>query len=98
MITADIVERSSNLTDDYTERLDAFVNGLVPAMLSDAEYAARTSAVMIALNRQLARCAIAFGDVHGVTPEAMTTLVHGQFARNLKTCLAAVQGQGTTIN
>ena len=92
-----VAERSSDLTEEYTRQLDEFVNTLVPPMLSNSEYAARTSALMIALNRELARCAAAFGEVHGVTPEQMTSLIGSQFARNFETSLAAVRGQGNSI-
>lgn len=67
--------RSSDLVDEYTATLTEFANGLVPPYLDNAEYAARTSALMIALNRQLARCAVAFGEAHQVDPEAMLQLV-----------------------
>lgn len=94
---ASITERSSELVDEYTRRLDLFTNGLVPPMLDNAEYAARTSALMIALNRQLARCAVAFGQVHQVDPEQMIELVVGQFAGNVAKCASAMEGDGQTV-
>lgn len=93
---AAIVARSSDLVDEYTRRLNNYTDGLVPPFLDNAEYAARTSALMIALNRQLARCAVAFGEAHGVSPEQMIELVTGQFAKNMAVCSAAVDGDGET--
>ena len=90
-----VAERSSDLTAEYTRQLDEFASGLVPPMLSNAEYAARCSALMIALNRELARCAVAFGEAHGITAEQMKALVIGQFQRNYATASAAVRGEGT---
>jgi 16S rRNA C1402 N4-methylase RsmH len=92
-----ITERSSDLVAQYTAELDAFVNGLVPSLLDNAEYAARTSALMIALNRELARCAAAFGEVHGVHPEAMIQLVVVQFSKNFSIALDAMDGQGQSV-
>lgn len=93
---APIVARSSDLVEQYTGRLNDFTNGLVPPFLDNAEYAARTSALMIAFNRQLARCATAFGDAHGVSPEQMIELVTAQFAKNMAMCASAVEGEGAT--
>lgn len=93
---AAIVARSSDLTEEYTRRLGNFTDGLVPPFLDNAEYAARTSALMIALNRQLARCATAFGEVHGVSPEQMINLVVAQFAKNMSVCASAMEGEGET--
>lgn len=93
----EITSRSSDLADDYTAKLDAFVSDLLPAFLDNAEYTARSSALMIALNRQLGRCAAAFGDVHGVSVEDMTALVNGQFANNFRICREAVEGKGATV-
>lgn len=94
---AAVVSRSSDLTEEYTRQLDAFTNRLVPPFLDNAEYAARTSALMIALNRQLARCATAFGQAHEVAPETMIELVIGQFAKNMAVCANAVDGEGETV-
>jgi hypothetical protein len=94
---ASVTARSADLVEEYTAKLDEFVTALVPPFLDNAEYAARTSGLMIALNRQLARCAAAFGEVHGVTPEAMASLVAGQFSRNFQTALGAVQGEGQVL-
>ena len=94
--TAEIVARSTDLVEEYTDHLTRFTNQLVPVFLDNAEYAARTSALMIALNRQLARCATAFGGAHGVGPEQMIELVVGQFAKNMALCGAAMEGEGET--
>lgn len=93
---ADITARSSDLVDDYTAQLDLFTNELVPVFLDNAEYAARTSALMIALNRQLARCAVAFGSTHQIDPEEMIRLVTQQFVKNVAICASAVEGDGET--
>lgn len=93
---AAMMDRSQDLTQQYTVDLDAYVNEHVPITLDNAEYAARCSALMIALNRQLARCAVAFGESNNVTPEAIKTLVGGQFMRNYRMCLDAIQGEGQT--
>ena len=88
-----VAERSADLVHEYTVALDDFVNRLVPPTLSNAEYAARCSGLMIALNRQLARCAAAFGEANGVGPDMMMKLVAGQFTRNYSICLDAVHAE-----
>lgn len=93
---AAVVSRSTELVEEYTDHLTSFVNGLVPPFLDNAEYAARTSALMIALNRQLGRCATAFGEAHGVSPEQMIELVVAQFVKNMAVCAEAVEGEGVT--
>lgn len=98
--TASVAERSSDLVEDYTARLETVIAGLMStntSIISNAEYAARTSALMIALNRQLARCAAAFGEVHGVAPDEMTKLVEAQFGNNFRRCLDAVAGEGQSL-
>lgn len=91
------VERSTDLTDQYTLALDGWVNERVPTCLSNEEYAARCSALMIALNRQLARCAAAFGQANNVEPDAIRTLILGQLSRNYRTCIDALEGKGSAV-
>lgn len=92
-----IGERAEELKADYTERLDAFANELVPPMLSNSEYAARCSALLTALNRELARCAASFGQVQGIDIEEMQTLVVLAFRRNFAICHAALDGAGDSV-
>jgi hypothetical protein len=80
--TETTMERSEELQKEYTAALDKLVNGFAPPTLSNQEYAAVTSALMIALNRELARCAAAFGDVWQISAEDMIALVTAQFAGN----------------
>lgn len=89
--------RSSDLVDEYSATLAEFTNGLMPTFLDNAEYAARTSALMIALNRELARCAVAFGAAHDVAPEVMIQLVNAQFVKNMAICASAVDGDGQMV-
>lgn len=84
-------------TDEYSQRLDGFVNELVPPVLMNDEYAARCSALLIALNRQLARCAASFSQVHAVEPSEMLNLVFAQFHRNFRISLGALEGAGEAV-
>lgn len=94
-----ILERTNVLVDDYTERFDALVNQMVPPTLANHEYAARCGGLMIALNRELARCAATFGEVHGIDEQEMILLVGKQFVKNHELCLATLRGQmnGQTV-
>lgn len=93
----DVQERSSELVEEYAQKLDAFVNELIPSVLDNPEFAARCSALLIALNRQLGRCAAAFGGVYEVSNEEMRELVFGQFDRNFRIALSALGGQGKRV-
>jgi hypothetical protein len=92
-ITA-ILNRTNVLVDDYTETLDELVNRMVPKTLSNEEYAARCGALMIALNRELARCAATFGETHAVDEMTMMKLVGAQFGKNLALCFNALRNEG----
>jgi hypothetical protein len=92
-----IQERSNELVEEYSQKLDEFVNGFIPLTLANEEFAARCSALMITLNRQLARCAAAFGGVYKVDDEEMRSLVFGQFDRNFRISLSALQGEGERV-
>lgn len=94
MTDTTIEERSAELVDDYAQRLDEFVNELIPPVLDNAEFASRCSALLIALNRQLGRCAAAFGDVYQVAPDEIRSLVHGQFERAYRIAREALDGEG----
>jgi hypothetical protein len=93
-----VAEHAVDLTEEYSLKLDAFVDELVPPILTNVEYAARCSALLIALNRQLGRCAASFGEVHQVGPDEMTALVHGQFARNFRISREALDGAGQRVS
>jgi hypothetical protein len=92
-----LVDRAGVLQEEYTEQLGKFVDEIVPPVLDNAEYAARCSALLVALNRQLARCAASMGDVHGIEPAQMAKLVIEQFIGNHNLSLAALQGQGPRL-
>lgn len=93
-----VQDRSTELVDEYCRKLDAFVNEIVPPVIDNAEYAARGSALLIALNRQLARCAASFGEVHGVSEKDMTDLVFMQFLRNIRISHQSLDGAGQRIS
>lgn len=42
-----VQERATALTNDYSQRLDEFVDEIVPPVLDNAEYAARCSALLL---------------------------------------------------
>jgi hypothetical protein len=92
-----IKERSVDLVEEYSAELTAFVDKLVPSLLANDEYAARCSALLIALNRELARCAAAFGEVHQIDPAEIMTLVAEQFSKNHVHALNALRGEGSSV-
>lgn len=91
-----IKDRSADLVEKYSAELTTFVDKLVPPMLMNDEYAARCSALLIALNRQLARCAASFGEVHEIDPEEVMQLVAKLFSQNHVRALNALRGEGQT--
>ena len=93
----EILDRSAQLSQDYSEHLDGIIDAMVPKTLSNEEFVSRCTALMIALNRELARCAAAFGETHEIEPELMMQLVGAQFVKNYGVCLAAIRGEGQTV-
>lgn len=89
--------RASTLADDYTAKLDEMVNGMVPKTLSNHEYAARCGGLMIALSRELARCAATFGETHEIGPQEMIDITGLMFTNHYKVCLDAIRGEGQTV-
>lgn len=92
-----VKERSSELVEEYSAKLTEFTDSLVPSHLMNDEYAARCSALLIALNRQLARCAAAFGEVHQIEPEEIMQLVADLFSQNHIKALNALRGEGGAV-
>jgi hypothetical protein len=83
------------MTDTQSETIDAIKERSVD--LANDEYAARCSALLIALNRELARCAAAFGEVHQIDPAEIMTLVAEQFSKNHVHALNALRGEGSSV-
>lgn len=88
-ITAE--DRVNELVETYGKELDDWANERVPRLLGNGDYAARSAAIMIALNRQLARVSVAFGEAHGVSPSQVSELVMEAFLKNHLRALDAVQ-------
>jgi hypothetical protein len=84
-------DRVNELVDAYGRELDAWANERVPKLISNGEYAARSAAIMIALNRELARVAVAFGEAHDVGPGEVADLILSAFVKNHRLALQAVQ-------
>jgi hypothetical protein len=86
-----VADQATSMVETVSAELDRFVNERVPCILTNAEYATATSALMISLNRQLARCAAAFGEAQGIDPNEMIQLVAAQFDRNYARCLDVIR-------
>lgn len=87
---------TSDMTERFTEELGAFVRERIPSSMTDQAFAAASSSLMIALNRQLAATAVAFGETHRVDPEDVKKLVLVQF-RNNHTRALKVSREGVTV-
>jgi len=94
-----IKQRTELLANTYTVELDAFVNEHVPRTLDNKEYAARCGALMIALSRQLARCAVSFGETHEIERGKMVDMVGNNFVTHYAKALEAVDhGAGGSVH
>lgn len=89
------VRPMADKVDTYTADLGNYVRGQIPRSMPDDEFAAAASALMIALNRQLAYCAAAFGETHGVSADLVRKLVMGQFDRHHATAIDALRNAVT---
>src|SRR5512139_76389 len=74
-----IHEHTSDLVDEYTAEITAWADEKVPPILTNSEYAARTSALVIALSRQLGRAAAAFGEAQQCPSEEVGQMVVTMF-------------------
>jgi hypothetical protein len=92
-----VQSRSIELTNQYTQELGDYCDKRVPPLLDNTEYALSCSSLLIALTRQLGRCAAAFGAANGQTPEDVRTLVFRMFNMNYDRALAAMNGEGETV-
>jgi hypothetical protein len=94
--TAVIRAITDDMTAQYTEELEAWVRERIPESLTDPQFAARSSALMIAIGRQLAAIAAAFGETHLVPSDEVAKLVMGQFRKNHAIAIAAIAA-GQTV-
>lgn len=59
----------------FTKELGVWIKKQMPALMSDTEFAQVSAALMIALSRKIAECAVAFGETHDVPPDQVIATV-----------------------
>ena len=84
-------QHTSGLVEAYTAEITEWADAKVPPILTNAEYAARTSALLIALSRQLGRAAAAFGEAQSVSADEVGELVVSMFAKHHTQSLQAIE-------
>jgi hypothetical protein len=89
--------RAIALTNQFTNELGEYCDAHVSPLLSNAEYAASCSSLLIALSRQLGRCAAAFGKANMQSEEDVRTLVFRMFNKNYDIAMAAIGAEGETV-
>lgn len=96
-----IIEAGSGaavLADQYTRELGDYAKKQLPVTLNNDEYLSRISAMIVALNRMLAEYVVTSCHVHNVAVEQMMSeVISPQFDRNVQHALAAIQGEGSTV-
>jgi hypothetical protein len=90
--------RVDDLLDEYGAFFGNLIDARLPTIIDNGEYAARTAALMITLNRQLARVAAACGEAQQVDDQVIGTLVVGQFAKNHASCVEALRMRDKVLN
>lgn len=90
-MTDQVQDRAVDLADKFTNELGDFVRERIPLIMGNMEFAATSSALMIALNRKLAECAVAFGETHGIDATEIDLLVIQQFQQNHVRALEAAR-------
>jgi hypothetical protein len=93
-----INRRTSDLVDQYDDEFRKLVDGKIVLTLTNDEYAARTAALLISLNRQLSRAAAAFAGSNGVSDEEMLAMVMAQFTSNFAKATAAAAPNSILAN
>jgi hypothetical protein len=80
----------------FTKELDDYVRTSLPVTMTNEEYGRATAAMLLALNRTLATCSVAFGKTHGVDRKRIETHMLINFRDNLTLAYeASEQGAGT---
>jgi hypothetical protein len=100
--TPTMQDKVQELSLAYSKEIGAWCDDKVPPILGNADYAARTSALVIALTRELARAAAAYGEAQDQDSETVGGLILALFTKNhiqaLETIEAARQVEkGETI-
>lgn len=90
-MTDPVQDRSEQLAEAFTAELGSWIRERIPPLMTDAEFAATSSAMMIALNRKLAECAVAFGETHGVDAVELDMMVIKLFQLNHSRALDAAR-------
>lgn len=86
----------SAFAERFTKELDDYVRGELPQTMTNEEYGRATAAMLLALNRTLATCSVAFGKTHGVERKRIEAHMLINFRDNLTLAYdAADQGQAT---
>jgi len=85
------------LADFYTKEIGDYAKKQLPVTLSNDEYMSRISAMIVALNRMLAEYVVTSAHVHGVDLVEMMDLTAQQLIRNINHALAAINGEGSTV-
>jgi hypothetical protein len=95
-IDEDFQQRSIELTNEYTAELTKYCDDRVPPMLDNAEYAARCSALLISMTRQLGRCAAAFAKANNQDQQDVAVMIARMFNKNHQQAIDAL-GEGETV-
>lgn len=79
----------------FTKELDTYIREQLPVTMSNEEYGRGTAAMLLALNRTLATCSVAFGKTHGVERKRIETMMLINFRDNLTMAYDAAEAEGT---
>jgi len=79
----------------FTKELDSYVREQLPVTMPNDEYARATAAMLLALNRTLATCSVAFAKTHGVERKRVETHMLINFRDNLTMAYDAAEREGT---
>lgn len=90
-MTTTLQEHTSDLVDEYTGELGLWLDSKVPPILLNGEYAARTSALLIALSRQIGRVAAAFGSAQNVDDEEVGKMCVAMFTKHQAEALLTIK-------
>lgn len=85
------------LADRYTQEIGDLCKKVLPVTLSNDEYLTRISAIIVALNRMLAEYVVTSAHVHNCDMTEMMDLTATQLVRNINKAMAAIQGEGSTV-
>lgn len=92
-VNEQVKSKTSDLVDQFDKEFGDLIDGKINPLMPNLEYAALSAALLISVNRQLARIAAAFGDSQQIDHQVVAEMVVSQFSKNFSMACGALVKQ-----